>query len=54
MSQRDRGQGIRDKRQEVEEGEGKKQERVGVGDICPRATKDCFWIERRQMWPIGK
>lgn len=22
--------------------------------ICPPGTKDCLWIERRQMWSIGK
>ena len=31
----------------------KRQGRSGRG-ICPGGTKDCLWIERRQMWPIGK
>lgn len=23
-------------------------------DVCPWWTMDCFWIERRLTWPIGK
>ena len=22
--------------------------------VCPRGTKDCIWIERRQTWPTDK
>jgi hypothetical protein len=35
--------------------EKKKKEQVKGGrDVCPRGAKDCLWIERRWMWPIGK
>ncbi|KRY96827.1 hypothetical protein T4B_1446 [Trichinella pseudospiralis] len=27
---------------------------MGKGYFIPEGTKDCLWIERRQMWPIGK
>ena len=35
--------------EEVRE-EKKERER----SICPRVTKDCLWIEKRQMCQIGK
>jgi hypothetical protein len=31
----------------------KRQGRSGRG-ICLGGTKDCLWIERRQMWAIAK
>lgn len=36
---------------------GKKErgQRRGGRDICPGVrTKDDFWIERRQTWPVSK
>ena len=36
---------------------GKGARKRGRGICAPtvgRETKDCLWIERRQMWPIGK
>lgn len=36
-----------------DEGEGKGQG-TGGRDICPRKTKDYLWMERRQMWHIGR
>lgn len=39
-------------RTEIEsKGEGKGRE---GRDICPRGTKDCFWIERKEIWPMGR
>ena len=36
-------------------GFGGRKKGGGMGkDIWPRRTKDCLWIERRQMWTIGK
>lgn len=32
---------------------GKGRGREGRG-ISPRGTKDCPWVERRQIWPMGK
>jgi hypothetical protein len=47
MSQRDKGQGIRD-RQEIEvEGEGEKEQWRWRRDIFPGGTKECLWTERR-------
>lgn len=46
---------IRD-RQEMEKLEKQKRRNEGERgrDICPEGAKDCLWIGRRQMWPIGK
>lgn len=48
-----KGQGLRDKnlRQRMRE-KGKKRER-GQGELS-WGTKNCLWIQRRQMWPIHK
>lgn len=35
-----------------EKGKGTRER--GKRDICPRGTKYFLWIERQQMWPIGK
>lgn len=35
-----------------EEGEG--WQGRGGRDIYPEGTKDCLWIKKKQMWPIGK
>ena len=46
---RDKGQSQRIK------GRGRREREPGKGGrgICPRGTKDCFWIEKRQTWHIG-
>ena len=31
-----------------------KQEGTREYGICPRGTKDCLWIERGQVWHMGK
>ena len=53
MPQRDKGQEIREKT-----GNGReREENKGEGDVCLSwrgVTKDCLWIERRQMWLKGK
>jgi hypothetical protein len=47
--------GNKRQRQEIEgEGEGKGTREKVERNICPGGTKDCFWIERKQMWPTGK
>ena len=51
LLQRDRKQGIRDRRYGMRD----KGPRRGDGHLFVLVgTKDCFWIERRQTWPIGK
>jgi hypothetical protein len=50
--------GNKRQRQETED-EGKRKgtkerEEREKGHLFQSATKDCFWIERRQMWHIGK
>jgi hypothetical protein len=45
--------GYKRKRQEIEdEGEGDSIFILVRG--VRKATKDCLWLERQQMWPIGK
>ena len=51
LSQRDRGQGIRQEIKDEGEKEANKGEIFVPGGGSP---KDCLWIERRQTWPIGK
>ena len=42
-------------RQEIEYWQkGKSNIRIGGKDIYPGGTKDCLWIQRRQLWSIGK
>lgn len=40
----------RDRRQRVRDKDWKERER----GVCPRGTKNCLWIEKRQMCSIGK
>lgn len=49
------GQRAVNKRQKQEgEEENKRGKEEGERDISARGTKDCPWIERRQMWLICK
>jgi hypothetical protein len=37
-----------------ERGEKKGTREISKGHLSLTGTKDCLWIERRQMWSIGK
>lgn len=41
-------------RQDTEDKGAKKRNKGGRRDIFPGGTKDCFWMERTQMWLVGK
>lgn len=50
MQDKDRRQRKREDKQEGRDGVRKK----GKGCLSRSGSKDCFWVERRQMWPAGK
>lgn len=50
---RERGRETREGERGQRRRETRERERGGR-DICPEGTQDCLWIEKKQMWPIGK